>query len=372
VNHVVPDSVVRGPRARKAPGLFIAVGAVLLLVAPVAAQSPSPSAAPDVSAAPASAAPATSPGPSVGGLASLEASFAAQACDPLITADEVAAVVGGQAGQGPGGRGTPEARRPGFYQLDCSWTIDGGHLWLTVDEREWKARGKPKAKDLYSARQLATIREATRIEDLGTVAYSDPGSEFGLVPGRPSVTWAQWAKRGKVHADRQLRLYSDVADVTLLEQLARIVRSDAAPGDPPGPVALDSEAAALVGSWTLSGWYGPPWGLPESTILTIAFEADGTTTTTFDCRQAGSKPLITTGLVFVDGDRITTVPDGRPSSGTCSPGDGDPFDIETRIMVSRAPTAIRSGEDATWAIDGDTLTVSGSGFYLTLTFDRAS
>ena len=81
------DVVGHAP-ARRGLSAIVAVGAALLLVGPVAAQSPSPSLVPVASVAPSTG--ATTPV----SLADIEAGLATQACDAFLTAAELTTVAG--------------------------------------------------------------------------------------------------------------------------------------------------------------------------------------------------------------------------------------------------------------------------------------
>ena len=352
--------VVERVSARRSLGAIVAVGAAFMLVSPVVAQSESPSASP--------VEPVGS-GTEVGtpsGLAAIEAGFAAQACDPFLSAGELSSTAGVTVSGVNGGLVAPDSDRPGFIGLECVWSVDGGSVWLRVNERAWDGKGKPKTKDLWDANDRGYSPDATALEGPGEVAFSDPGSERGYYPGRPNVTWSIWLKHGKAYADRWVGLASDVLDIATLENIAATVRSDATPGDAPFAVAPGDTAASLIGSWTLSGWYGAPWELPTAATLTFTFDDAGTVTSTFDCQRKGEKPRTDESLYFVDGAQIMTASDGEAPIGGCRPSSPD----ESILLGLSDP--ISSADGASWTVDGDTLTISGlSGIASGLTFDRA-
>ena len=269
-----------------------------------------------------------------------------------------------------GGSVAPESKRPGFIGLDCGFAVDGGTVWLKVSEREWTGKGKPKAKDLWDANDRGYTPEATKLAGPGDAAYSDPGSDQGYYPGTPNVTWSLWVKHGKAFADRWVGLVSDVLDVAALETLAAAVRSDATPSGAPLPVAPGDAATPLVGAWILSGWDSPIFDFPTSVTMTATFDAAGTVTRAFDCGKKGKKPLTTSNVYFVAGDRIMTVHDGQTPTGACSlPSDIHPADFSAFLQVF---DPISAADEATWTVDGDTLTITGlPGVASTLTFERA-
>jgi hypothetical protein len=89
-------------------------------------------------------------------------------------------------------------------------------------------------------------------------------------------------------------------------------------------------------------------------------------TSTIDCKRKGEKPRKYTSLYFVDGDKIMTVSDGKAPTGGCSPRD------EVESVLSKVSDPIGSDADATWAVDGDMLTILVShGFFSGLGFERA-
>ena len=300
------------------------------------------------------------------GLAAIEASFAAQACDSFLSAGELSSTAGVTVTGVNGGLVAPDSDRPGFIGLDCSWSVDGGTVLLEVKEREWTSKGKPKAKDLWEAKDRGYTPDLTKLAGPGDAAYSDPGSEGGYYPGLPNVTWSQWLKHGKAYADRWIGLASDVLDLATLGNLAAAVGSDATPGGAPLAVAPGDTAAPLIGSWTLSGWDGAPWELPTVGTVTFTFDDAGTVTSTYECKRKGEKPLKDKSLFFVDGDKIMTADDGETPVGGCRPTSPD----EQILQSVSAP--IGSADGATWTVDGDTLTISGlQGIASGLTFDRA-
>ena len=120
--------------AHRSLGAIVAVGAALMLVTPVVAQSDSPSASPVES---------VSPGTEVGtpsGLAAIEAGFAAQACDSFLSASELSSTAAVTVSGVNGGLVAPFSDRPGFIGLECDWSVDGGSVWLRVNERAWDGK----------------------------------------------------------------------------------------------------------------------------------------------------------------------------------------------------------------------------------------
>jgi hypothetical protein len=336
------------------------MGATFMLMAPVSAQSADESASPAESVTPGAEASAPS------GLAAIEASFAARACDSFLSADELSSTAGVTVTGVSGGLVTPDSDRPGFVGLDCSWSVDGGTVSLEVKEREWTGKGKPTSKDLWDANDRGYSPDLTKLAAPGDAAYSDPGSEGGYYPGLPNVTWSKWQKHGKAYADRWVGLASDVLDLAALESLAAAVRSDATPGDAPLAMAPGDTAAPLIGSWTLAGWEDGPWEFPTIGTVTFTFDAAGTVTSTFDCERKGEKPLKDESLFFVDGDQIMTASDGEEPVGGCRATSPD-----EQILIALSDP-IGSAAGATWTVDGETLTISGlPGIPTGLTFDRA-
>lgn len=359
-----PVTIRRQNHTRRGFGALVVVGATLMLVSPGAAQSPIPSAAPAASAVPGPS--ATAPG----GLAAIEAGFATQACESFLPAATLTSTTGVTVTGISGGSVEPESKRRGFIGLDCTYAVEGGMVRLLVSEREWTGKGKPKTGDLQDANDRGYSPEATKLAGPGDAAFSDPGSERGYYPGTPNVTWSLWVKHGKAFADRWLGVVSDVLDVAALEALALAVRSDATPSDAPLPVAPGDAAAPLLGAWVLSGWDSPNFDFPTSVTMTAKFDEAGTVTRSFDCGKKGEKPLTTSSVYFVDGDRIMTVHDGQTQTGACSlPSDVHPADF-TAFLEVFGP--IGAADEATWTVDGDALTIAGlSGVASTLTFERA-
>lgn len=349
--------------ARRALSAIVTVGAAFMFVSPVVAQSSDASAAPAVSVAPATEASTPS------GLAAIEAGFATQACDPFLSAAELSSIVGVTVTGVSGGLVAPDSDRAGFVGLDCGWSIDGGTVWLKVDEREWRGKGKPKTKDLWDANDRGYSPDQTKLAGPGDAAYSDPGSEQGYYPGHPNVTWSQWVRHGKAFADRWVSLDSDVLDVAALEDVATTVRSGATPSGAPLAAAPGESAMALLGSWTLSSWVGAPFELPNVATVTFTFDDAGMVTSTLDCQRKGEKPLKDTSLYFVEGDKVMTTSDAEGPKGGCAPSGLDAFDHTVLLKVSEP---ISSADDATWTVDGDTLTITGlNGIAQTLIFERA-
>ena len=355
--------VVHRASARRGLGAIVAVGAAFMLVSPVTAQSADESASPVESVTPGGEASTPS------GLAAIEASFAAQACDSFLSAGELSSIAGVTVTGVSGGLVAPDSDRSGFIGLDCDWSIDGGTVWLKVNERAWSGKGKPKTADLWDANDRGYSPDATELAGPGDVAYSDPGSEQGYYPGRPNVTWSLWVRHGKAFADRWVSLVSDVLDVAALEDLAATVRSDATPSGAPIATAPGESAAALLGSWTLSSWVGAPFELPNVATVTFTFDDAGMVTSTLDCQRKGEKPLKDTSLYFVEGDRVMTTFDGVGPKGGCAPSGPDAFYHTALLKVSEP---ISAADDATWTVDGDTLTITGlHGIAQTLIFERA-
>jgi hypothetical protein len=239
---------------------------------------------------------------------------------------------------------------------------------LQVDESRWTGKKKPKAKDHFVAKQLARNPDATVLADLGDVGYSDPGSDFGQYPGRPSVAWATWLRHGKAFADRELRVFGKDLDIAVLEDLARAVRSDATPGDPPVATAPGDAALPLFASWTLTGGQGIRVDF-EPPTMTATFDDAGTLTTAFDCKGLdGKQPDAYTYLYLVDSDRIAMVTD--PHSATSE--QGQCFDDNGRPELGQIQLVRAFGSlgEATWTVDGDMLTITGP--TSAWTFERAS
>ena len=97
-------------------------------------------------------------------------------------------------------------------------------------------------------------------------------------------------------------------------------------------------------------------------------------------RRRLSSPIVAGGwtrdrscLYFVDGNTITTVPDLSGPVGTCPESD-----LQNTLTLSFAFGFVIDAPDATWTVDGDTLSITGTVVtptteqVVTLTFDRVT
>jgi hypothetical protein len=314
--------------------LALAALGILVAVAPAFGQSPSvaPSVIPSVAP---STAPGESPAPS----------RSDPRCDPFLTADQVEETLGDL---------TVTAveffdNRPGeaFGHITCTWVAGPGQdVFLDVDDLKWS--GQPFLINKHAG--------GTPIPDLGDDAYAvtESGSNY--------VAWA--SRIGDT--DRTLLLYGYERPFETLIALATLVASDATLGAAPATTAPGSpsaDAAALVGTWLVTGW--SEGELPAKPPVTFTFDADGGVVVAVDCKPAkGSKKPVKRASYTATSDSLEIASGGW--TGACRANADRDF-LQTLGFVA----GMAAGPGA-WSLTGDTLSIEGSMAPGSLTLTRVA